>query len=255
MTHEGRADASRRWLLLAGMLAGIAAALAGVMRGEGAGLPDDAVARVNDRVITRAEWGRAVAAVASDRRTPLTAQDRRRILDRLVDEELLVQHGVASGLVREDRRLRGALVSDVMATATSGVGEPDEAALRAWFEAHRDYFSMPGRMRVAVSRADGAAFSPPVPDALLTPAKLQEYVGPRLTEVALALEPGQSAGAAESGVAVRMLEREGARVPPFETVRDAVRDAVLRDREEQAVRALISQLRDEGRVTVREALE
>jgi hypothetical protein len=241
-------------LLLAGMLAGIGTAIFSLVRG-GAGLPDEAVARVNDHVIARADWERAVAAVASERRTPLTAADRRHILDRLVDEELLMQHGLDVGLARQDRRLRGQLVADVMATATSEVAEPDEPALHVWYDSHRDYFTSTGRMRVAATR-NGQPFAPPVPDALLSPAKLREYLGPRLTQVAVTMAPGETrASGDDDAVMLRMLQKEPVQTPSFEDVREEVRAAVQRDAEERAVRRLLDELRGEARVAVRENLE
>lgn len=241
-------------LLLAGMIAGIAAAGWSVMHG-GAGLPDDAVARVGERLILRADWQRAVNAVATERRTPLTAADRRHILARLVDEELLVQHGLALGLVEQDRRLRGQLVADVVAAAAAIAQAPDEPALRAWYDAHRDYFATPGRLRVRAVRADGGA-SPPLPDALLTPAKLREYLGPSLTEAALQLAPGEdSAPLGPQRVVLRVIEREPAATPPFEAIREDVRASAQRAAEEQAVRELLAALREAARVVVRPGLE
>jgi hypothetical protein len=253
MGEQRNAEGRRGSILLAlGMVAGIGLAIVDLVGGT-AGLSGDAVARVNDRLILRADWERAVAAVATSRRTPLTSDDRRRILDRLVEEELLVQHGMDMGLVREDRRLRGQLVSDVMASATSGVTAPDDEALRAWFESHRDYFATPGRVRVVATR-DGRPFSPPVPDALLPPAKLREYLGPRLTEVTMNLAPGEMR-AAEGAVVIRLLQKEPMLTPPFADVRGEVRAAMQRESEEQAVRRLLAALRAESRVVVREDLE
>src|SRR5690349_6816958 len=127
-----------RWLLLAGLAAGVLMAAAG-LRPATTALPPEAVARVDRQLILRDAWLRAVAAVASERRTPLTDADQRHILERLIDEELLVQHGVALGLVEQDARLRSTLVSEVMLAASlSARAEPDEAALRAYYEDNRE---------------------------------------------------------------------------------------------------------------------
>lgn len=237
-----------QWLLVAGMAAGMAAAgwTLAVPRGT---LPGDAAARVGERVITHDDWQRAVAAVEADRRTPLTAADRRRVLERLVDEELLVQHGLALGLAAHDRRLRGQLVADVVAAAIAAAPEPDDAALQRYFAENRAYFATPPRLRVAATR-DGDAFAPPVPDALLPPAKLREYLGPRLTEVALALPVGESS-ALHDGAILRVLEREEIREPAFEDVREQVRAAVQRRAQEEALRRLLAELRTAGAVTMR----
>ena len=110
-----------------------------------ASLPPGAVARVNQHLIPRDAWLRAVAAVASERRTPLTDADQRHILDRLVDEELLVQHGVELGLVESDARLRSTVVSEVMAAARPAALF-DETDQRRFYDEHRDYFAPAGHL-------------------------------------------------------------------------------------------------------------
>ena len=253
MDHRGEGRRATA-LLLCGLAAGIGVAGWTLMTGGGAaGLPGDAVARVNERLITREAWLRAVAAVAEDRRTPLSEADRRLILDRLIDEELLLQHGKSLGLVENDRRLRNQLVSEVVAATAAGAEPPGEAALRAYYEAHRDYFATPPRLRVAATLASGAPFAPPVPDALLPPSTLREYLGPRLTEAALVLEPGQARTSGE--VTLTVLEREPLVVPPFEQAREQVHARLQRERQERALRELLEELRDDGQVLVRGALE
>lgn len=254
-----------RYLLIGGLLLGIAAAAVGVLRDRGShALPAQAMAQVNDRLISRDAWLRAVAAVASERRTPLTEDDKRHILARLIDEELLVQHGVALGLIEQDRRLRGQLVSDVIATATAAEAEPtaDESELRRFHRDNQDFFTPPGRIRVAVYRLGAAGargtFVPPVPDALLPPTKLRTYLGPALTQLAMQLQPGQSSAPTESGgspVVVEMLERELGFAPPYEQVAEQVRAEHQRRRDEAALRRLLAELRESGRVVVREELE
>jgi hypothetical protein len=178
-----------RWLLVAGLVTGATLAAAGLRVAPAADLPPEAVARVDRQLILRDEWLRAVAAVASERRTPLTEADQRHILERLIDEELLVQHGVALGLVEHDARLRSTLVSQVLQATASAAREPaDEAALRAFHDANRGFFAPAARLRVRAARIDAQGarrpFEPAVPDALLPVAKLQAYLGPTLTAAA-----------------------------------------------------------------------
>jgi hypothetical protein len=235
-----------RWLLLAGLAAGTALGAVGLRAAPAPALPPEAVARVDGQLIQRDAWRRAVAAVAADRRAPLTAADERHVLERLIDEELLVQHGVALGLVERDARLRSTLVSQVMQAATQATrAEPDEATLRAFYAEHRDRFTPAARLRVRAWRVDAAGarapFEPAVPDVLLPPAKLQAYLGPALTRRAFALAPGQSDEA--DGVALELVEAQAGAAPPFEQARDEVRREWLRRADEAAVRELLAQLR------------
>lgn len=249
-----------RWLLIAGLLAGIVMAASGVLKRED-GLPSRAIARVNERLILRDTWLRAVAAVSSERRTPLTAADKRQILERLIDEELLAQHGVALGLVENDRRLRGQLVQQVMQTAVVAGAEREfsEAALREFYDQNQDLFTQPARLRVAASRIDAqgrqSAFVPPLPNAPLPPSELRTYLGPSLTRAALELRPGETSEPIAQGdgrVVLELLVREPGAAPAFESVREQVRAEMLRRADEQAVRDLLKQLREDNAVAVGE---
>lgn len=248
-----RQAAIPRALLIAGLAVGVVAAAAGLLGGGLAdAVPPQAVALVNQRPILRDTWLRAVAAVASERRTPLTDADQRHILDRLVDEELLVQQGLALGLAEQDGRIRSELVQQVMRTATAGAAEPDDAALRRFYDDNRDFFAVPARLRVAAARVqpDGsrAAFSPPVPDTLLPPATLERYLGPALTAKALALASGETAVAGD--VELHVAESQPGAAPPYEQVREQVRAESRRRADEAAVRALVADLRRTNKVVM-----
>ena len=109
------------WLLLVGAAVGLALAAWGLLekRVEGHGLsagspsqelsPEQA-AIVGDRVIRRVDYERMLAGVERDLRNPIDDATRRRVLERMIDEELLVQQALALGLASADRRVRGELV-------------------------------------------------------------------------------------------------------------------------------------------------
>ena len=77
-------------------------------------LPATVAARVNDTDIQLLEYHRALRLFASEKRDPIGDHDRRLVLERMVQEELLVQHGVVSGLVRSDRGVRTAVVQTML---------------------------------------------------------------------------------------------------------------------------------------------
>ncbi len=45
----------------------------------------------------------------------ITEDDRSLVLQRLIDEELLIQHGITSGLIRTDMAVRSAALESVLA--------------------------------------------------------------------------------------------------------------------------------------------
>ena len=95
--------------------------------------PADAIALVNGQPLSRESFARFTAAIAAERRsTTLDAAERRRLLERMIDEELLLQRGIALGLDRYEPTARSSIVSALIAsvTADAEIGEPDEATLR-----------------------------------------------------------------------------------------------------------------------------
>ncbi len=117
MSNSARSHRAALKLLLAG-------ASMGVLLGALSALSDqsnelylsaNAVASVNHQQIRLAEYRRALGLFASDKREPLTEDDRSLVLQRLIDEELLIQHGITSGLIRTDMAVRSAALESVLA--------------------------------------------------------------------------------------------------------------------------------------------
>ncbi len=277
-------------LLSIGALVGLAAAAAGLLAQTrtASEIPDGAVAAVNGTAVRRADYERAVEALANDSRGAIDDADKRHVLDRLVDEELLVQRAMELGLARQDRRVRGDLVTAVIESVTSDAGqrEPDADALRAFFDANREYFARPGRLHVeqvfvrssddtdgdALARARDAATrwrggasaaevqqtvgDGPVamlPDAPLPAAKLREYLGPAAVETAAALAPGEIADPlrAPGGYHVlRLVAREPNRVPELAEVETEVRAEWRRRAGDDALRAYLDELRRRAAITL-----
>ncbi len=286
MTPEQRS----LWLLSLGATAGLAVAAASLLTtpaGDGA-LPRGVVARVNDTLIRSDEYQRLLAALAADRRTPLDEDDRRHVLDRLIEEELLVQHALDLGLVRTDRRVRADLVSGVLASlnAAADAYEPSAGEVESFYAENADYFARPGRLwvrdlfvgRQKRSDAEAAARAreatdrlragesvesvrealadPPVaplPDAPLPPAKLREYVGPSALSAALHLKPGQVSDpvATPQGYHVLVLvERTNAATEPLAAVEPMVRAEMRRREGDRALRERLDALRAQADVVV-----
>lgn len=276
-------------LLLLGMLGGAALTALGIVRESSVAavaLPGDTVAVVNGQPVSRASFDTAVALVERDRGSALTADEKGRILDRLVDEELLVQHGLELGLVRSDRKLRGDLVAGVIeaAAAQGGSAEPSAENLAAFFESNRAMFTLPPALRVAQvfvaigprSDAEAAARAwaaarrlragedvasvrrdlgdPPaveVPGAFQPASRLQETLGPSASVVAMGMKPGEVSDPLriEDGYRVLVVvERGVAATPSFEARREDVLAEYRRRRGEGALREALHAWRRHGDV-------
>ncbi len=275
-------------LLGLGAAAGLALAAAGILtRAErGGALSDDAVARVNGVPLRVEHYRQLLEGLESDLGRTADEEERWHLLDRMIEEELLVQRGLELGLARSDRRVRGDLVSAVIdaAIAEAESAEPDDSELRDFYAEERELFTRPGRQRVrqiffrnggeerALEARRRLAAGEPfdevrvslgdeeilrLPDALLPAAKLREYLGPAALQAAYELEPGDVSAPVRSGSGIYVIElvaREPERVPAFEEVRAQLRTEWRRRQSERALREVLDELRARAALEVRDTL-
>jgi len=279
-------------LLALGAAAGLFMAAYGIGASSnlpGAAMPSDAIATVNGEVLRRDRYERLLAGFESDARNPIDDKVRRHVLDRMIEEELLVQRALALGLAEVDRRVRADLTSSLIASVVAGAEErePGRQELRDFYAEEAAFFTRPGRYRVEqilfripheadgseaerrakAARAEldgGAAFSDiaerygdeeisPLPNALLPAMKLREYVGPSALEAVLALETGQVSPPVRSGVGVHLLrlaEMQPALNPDFDAIEAQIRSEYIRRSGDRALRNYLDQLRDESDVVI-----
>lgn len=283
----------RRTLVLLGVggALGLTLAAAGVMSPAPAGdaLPATAVASVGGEILRVEEYERAVQALANDRRGPIGDKEKRHVLDRLLEEELLVQRGLELGLARHDRRVRGDIVSAVIQLVVSQADaqDPSPAEVEAFYDEQLDYFTRTGRSWVrqilvrgppkrteeeAAGRAREAALAlregedfeavderlgdpqiAPLPADYLPAPKLREYVGPTATRAALLLEPGGVSDPVRSASGfhvLQLVDREQSRVPLLAEIEDEVRAELRRRAGDRALREYLDELRERADVRV-----
>jgi hypothetical protein len=267
-------------LLAIGAGLGLAAALWGALGQPGLGRPDTAaIATVDGVAILRVDYERALAALAADKRSPLTTGDARRALERLVDEELLVRRGLDLGLGTSDLAVRKALVDAMVqfAAAEAAGREPSDEELRRFYSERPEMVRSAPELRVRVvnfpshdasrvaamsaalrkapdfdaAAATSGAETVFVPDTLLPAAKLADYVGPAVRDAALALAPGEVAGPLDAGglpTFVLLVERRAGTAPPFAAVRDVVAEEWRRRQAEAALDRYLAALRRKAKI-------
>jgi hypothetical protein len=87
------------------------------------------------------EWARTHPA-------PPTTAELDALVERWIDEEVLYREGLARGLAQDDPEIRSRIAAQMRYVLDSRVHlpTPDDAQLRAWFEAHADRFAQPERI-------------------------------------------------------------------------------------------------------------
>ncbi len=244
---------SRAWLLAGGMLAGAAIAVFYIVRTPDAVEPTaDAIAWVNDRPISRSSYENALQAVAGDRKSgTLRQDDRERVLQRLIDQELLIDRAIELGLPERDPQIRNQLVTTMIAflvrRAEDEATAAEEAELRAFYEEQRFRFERSAQYRVAV---EGGAV--PLPDGWLLAKEIEQRLGPTAARQVTDLEVGASVviGERAARYSVRLLERRDGVAVPFDEARDAIEAAYLRARSEAAVREFLEVARQHTDIRV-----
>lgn len=78
-------------------------------------LNEESIATVNNTNIRLLEYQRALNMLASEKRDAVSQQDRDLVLQRLIDEELLIQHGINSELIRNDLAVRAVVLESILA--------------------------------------------------------------------------------------------------------------------------------------------
>jgi len=292
--HAPLVDKKRPLLWLAGGAAlGIVLAAVGLLS-SGEAVPEDAVALVNGTPIYAEDHARLVAGLESDTRRVATLAVRKRVLDRMIDEELLVQRGLELGLAKSDRRLRGDITQAMIRSVVVEVEdrEPSDGELRDFYAEQSGFFTQPGRVQVeqvffrvpagaeeasvraraelarerllagdsiaAVRKALGDPEVSPLPDVLLPPLKLREYIGPTALRRVMALQKGAVSEPVRSGTGIHvflLVDREAARTPPLDEIRKQVRAEWVRRAGDRALRKYLDDLRERADVVVEADLQ
>jgi parvulin-like peptidyl-prolyl isomerase len=293
VSQTGAGDGSSKragWLLGLGAAAGLLMATAGIVgpAPDADGPPPEGVAAlVNGVEITQESYMRALGALSQDSRNPLGEPERRHVLDRLIEEELLVQRAVDLGLDVSDRTVRNRLVSAMIEMIVSGVDQREfsRQEVEAFYRENRDFFARSDRLwvrqlRFAVDRERGEAEaferaeraadrlrrgekiedlaaelgdSPllPVPDGLLPASKLREYLGPTPTRKALELATGEVSDPVRGGSAyhvLQMVQRVTAPSLPLSAVEPQVRSEMRRRAGDESLRSYLDTLRERAEI-------
>lgn len=269
--------------LVAAALLGLFVALIGAAPRDRSQLSDaGAIAKINHRHIDRTEFASAYQALLADKSKSPTAGDKRLVLDRLVEEELLVQRGLEIGLLDGDASVRKAVAMAVIefVLAQQGSDALSEQALKAYYEENKQRFAPAARLQVAqifipygqtendpsvidtldtvrnalrrgddfqsVAATYGTEILPPLPRVMLTPAKMTDYLGPDLTAAAVRLPKGSISDALAGPTGwhfLRIIRNQQGRAPAFETIRPQIVDALRRANDDAALREYLDWLR------------
>ncbi len=279
---------SANCLLALGAAAGLILASTDLLNESEDGLPDSAVARVNNSMISRQDYLEHLSLLARDKRMPLTDKDRRHVLERIIEEKLLLLRGLEIDLPNEDPRVRKLIIETMIqvAIADTSSQQATEEELRRFYEENKQYFLSPARIRVqrmifrktsknpARARAElavaalraGEQWSGVearladsdilrLPNTLLPPQKLRAYLGPSLTDVAMGLSAGDISepieGNGEYSI-ISIRDKQLSEASPLEDIREQIENEYTRRSGDRALREYLKDLRKQATMVIDE---
>ena len=96
------------------------------------GYDQGAVAQINSAVIRKDEYDRAIALFRGDKRGPITDADLNLVLEKLIEEELLLQAALRNDSPRKDMKIRQrvlqTLLTSIQTRSAAGIGDPSQSA-------------------------------------------------------------------------------------------------------------------------------
>lgn len=265
---------------LAGVLSG--AVIGYFIFGSGDQAPamaPETIALVNGSPVREGDFQARLDAAVSMHTATGSAHEA--VLQAMVDEQLLAQHTIATGLVHRDATLASAIRSAVAGAFLQGAteGEPSDAQLEAFYAEQGVLFREPARFAVQrmVFRGDGALklaehahaqlvagaefdsvraqFANPdlmgLPETLLEADRLAQSLGEVLTDAVIKLPRGAFTEplSAEGGyVILGVKDNQPPRKPPLATIRGQVAEHYRAHLREQALEKLVSGLRDKAEI-------
>ena len=237
-------------------------------------------AKIEDRLIPFERYEMQLEGLANDKRSPLTNEDREYVLERMIEEDLLIKRAIDLGVLENNPMARGTIVQQMIKNIISEGSrtEPEEKELIKFFEENIGFFTKANRLRVrqvyfsqvdfgdkvleeaknAFTRLlDGENFeqvalsgsnSPlKVPDTLMNLSKVREYIGPSLMREAQLLKPGQfSEPKKVSGgyKIIYLVDREDATQPEYSNIRSSVLSEFSKRRDDQSLRTYLDNLKN-----------
>jgi hypothetical protein len=133
-------------------------------------VPAEDVALVNQQPVSRADYLALLQTLYGVDLSHATQEQRRKVLDDMIREELFVQRGKELDVASTDPDVRSALVNAVELEIAENAltSQPSEAALRQFFETHPERYVSEGVMRVRdlVFPASALGELPHAPEAL-----------------------------------------------------------------------------------------
>ena len=264
-------------LLIIGVFIGISLALFSSIRDTNFDNSSDWAARVGGAEISKEKYLLQLEGLNSDKRVPLNKEDKAFVLERMIEEELLIQRAKDLGLFSTNTMIRGTVVQQMinMIISENSLNIVSNSELELFYNKNKGFFTNADRLRLkqiyfseekgsalknaenlylelikgkSIDEIDGEGDKSAleIPDVLMTLTKVREYIGPSLMQVAKMLQPGEFTTPKKvigGYKIIVLLERKDASPPKFEFIRERVKSEYKKRKDDQALRDYLNKLK------------
>jgi hypothetical protein len=264
-------------LLGLGALLGLVAAGVGLLNRPPStlALPDGALARVNDVIISHERYVRTLARTENAGNRDAIDLDMD-LLDRLIDDELLVQRAITLGMAQSDLVVRQAVIDSLVAsiTAEADAASPSDEEMTEYLHQNANRFSYTARIWLDVWQSDSESIAQEfiqrlrndadvvadgdiqsmvdLPASLIPTDTAANYVGPSIVAATANMPTGSSAVFARRGqwLVVRLRGKELSAVTDLSLIRNRVLISYRRNLAQASLTQYVNELRQRADITV-----
>ena len=237
-------------------------------------------AKIEDTSISMEKYLVQLEGLAKDKKSPISQKDKEYVLERMIEEELLIKRALDLGMLENNPIARGTIVQQMIKTiiAENKRYEVSDKELNEFFEENIGFFTKSSRLRIQqlyfsdegtenssfedANRAydlliSGSSFvevsnlgsdsALKIPNSLMTLSKVREYIGPSLMNLARNLQPGtfsQPIKVPGGHKIIFLLEKEMAEQPNLDQVRDVVLAEYSKRRDDNSLREYLDNLKN-----------
>ena len=243
-------------------------------------LPDNVAAVVNDKIIPSERYQTVIQLIKNDKRDDLTDNDRNMALERIIEEELLVQYAYQNGFLEADDLLRKSIVRSVVdSIAEQSISViPNEKTLRDFYQDNLPLFTIDEQFRIVIlSSQNGSdinagkiiwqdSYDIPllmneirsikkleISSDFISKYRLGTLIGPLLRDVVLSLKLGETSEPLETiyGYSiVTLIDKKGRVIPDFKEINEIVLQEYKRRQRETILNDLLSDLKRQSDINI-----
>ena len=232
------------------------------------------IAKIDDRAISRAKYDSYLDSIAQSRKSGLIDSDAYNILERMIDEELLIQRAVDLGMLENDSEIRSTIIQKMISSIITDAKNLrfSNKDLQDFFAQNKDFFApspklhliklsfsssneskalqaremlLQGDLLSAKNLAEADVIQ--LPNTLLPTMKIREYIGPFLTQEALKLEDGEVSKILRLEDKLHLLiviKKLKEPAQPFDEIAEEIESEFIRQKGEEMLDGYLADLRN-----------